>query len=120
MERGLGRQLCGWRPPTLIDDREDCPGDRRKGNPIGALTIRLERQISRLAVDARKLDTRNKIQLGGLVIKAGLAEEDAAVLLGILVSAAEALAGLDGDFARQRFRRTGDRVFTADQKKLAR
>jgi hypothetical protein len=70
-------------------------------------------------MDARKLDTRNNIQLGGLVIKAGLAEEDAAVLLGILVSAAEALAEPDGDFARQRFRRTGDRVFTKDQKKAA-
>jgi hypothetical protein len=70
-------------------------------------------------MDARKLDTRNKIQLGGLVIKAGLAEEDAAVILGILVSAAEALAGSDGDVARRHFRRVGDRVFTEDQKKVA-
>lgn len=87
---------------------------------LSPLKIRLERQISRLAMDARKLDTRNKIQLGGLVIKAGLAEEDAAVLLGILVSAAEALAGSDGHFARQRFRQAGDRVFTEDQKKQIR
>ena len=33
-------------------------------------------------MDARKLDTRRKIQLGGLIVKAGLAEEPAAVLLG--------------------------------------
>ncbi len=32
-------------------------------------------------MDARKADTRNKIQLGGLIVKAGLAEEPAAVLL---------------------------------------
>ena len=32
-------------------------------------------------MDARKLDTRRKIQLGGLIVKAGLAEEPAAVPL---------------------------------------
>ena len=40
-------------------------------------------------MDARKADTRNKIQLGGLIVKAGLAEEPAAVLLGLLLEAAE-------------------------------
>ena len=38
-------------------------------------------------MDARKADTRNKIQLGGLIVKAGLAEEPAAVLLGLLLEA---------------------------------
>ncbi len=67
-------------------------------------------------MDARKQDTRNKIQLGGLVIKAGLAEEETAVILGALVLAAEAIAGPEGEAARRRFRRVGDRVFSEDQK----
>jgi Conjugal transfer protein TraD len=78
----------------------------------------------------RKADTRNKIMLGGLVVKAGLAEEDSAVMLGglvvkaglaeedsavilgILVQAAEALTGPDGELARRRFRRAGDQAFS--------
>jgi hypothetical protein len=64
-------------------------------------------------MDARKQDTRTKIQLGGLVIKAGLAEEETAVILGALVVAAETMAGPEGEAARRRFRRVGDRVFTA-------
>ena len=41
----------------------------------------------------RKADARRKIQLGGLIMKAGLDEEPAAVLLGLLLEAAETLAG---------------------------
>lgn len=37
----------------------------------------------------RKQDTRQKIQLGGLVKKAGLHEEPPAVLLGLLLEAKE-------------------------------
>ncbi len=36
--------------------------------------------------DQRKADTRHKIQLGGLVIKAGLGHIDAMALLGLLVT----------------------------------
>lgn len=39
--------------------------------------------------DARRAETRSKIQLGGLVVKAGLGEEDAAFVLGALIYAAE-------------------------------
>jgi hypothetical protein len=70
-------------------------------------------------MDARKQDTRNKIQLGGLVIKAGLGEEATAVILGALVVTAETMAGPDGEAARRRFRRVGDRVFAEDQKSVA-
>jgi Conjugal transfer protein TraD len=63
----------------------------------------------------RKADTRNKIMLGGLVVKAGLAEEDSAVILGILVQAAEELADADGELARRRFRRAGDRAFSGEK-----
>lgn len=36
--------------------------------------------------DQRKADTRHKIQLGGLIIKAGLGQIDAMALLGLLVT----------------------------------
>ena len=60
----------------------------------------------------RKADTRAKIMLGGLVVKAGLAEEDSAVILGILTLAADALHRPDGEIARRRFRRAGDQAFS--------
>lgn len=60
----------------------------------------------------RKADTRAKIMLGGLVVKAGLADEDSAVILGILVQAAEALQAADGEIVRRRFRRAGDQAFS--------
>jgi hypothetical protein len=41
--------------------------------------------------DERKRDTREKIQLGGLVVKAGLRDIDKAVILGALLEAAERL-----------------------------
>ena len=37
--------------------------------------------------DARKKDTREKITLGGLIVKAGLREADRAFLLGVLINA---------------------------------
>ena len=67
-------------------------------------------------MDIRRQDTRNKIQLGGLVIKAGLAEEETAIILGALVLAAEAINGPEGEIAKRRFRRVGDRVFSEAQK----
>jgi len=47
---------------------------------------------SKLAINAkqlRKIDTRHKIELGGLVIKAGLGETSKAIILGALLSAME-------------------------------
>ena len=41
--------------------------------------------------EARKKDTREKIQLGGLIVKAGLRWEKRALLLGILIAAAARL-----------------------------
>lgn len=35
----------------------------------------------------RKLDTRNKIELGGLIIKAGLGNYSKAIILGLLIEA---------------------------------
>ncbi|MGI2036367.1 conjugal transfer protein TraD [Rhizobium panacihumi] len=48
----------------------------------------------------RKKDTREKIQLGGLVVKAGLREMNKAVLLGWLGELAERLKSDPGEWAR--------------------
>lgn len=40
----------------------------------------------------RRKDNRRKFQLGGLVVKAGLAGEDHAVILGLLIDGAKRLA----------------------------
>lgn len=39
-----------------------------------------------MSTEERKRDTRHKIELGGLMIKAGLGNEELAVLLGMLTS----------------------------------
>lgn len=48
----------------------------------------------------RKKDTREKIQLGGLVVKAGLRDIDKAVLLGWLMVLPERLDGDAEEWAR--------------------
>ena len=63
----------------------------------------------------RKADTHAKIVLGDLVVKAGLADEDSAVILGILVEAAAALQASDGELARGRFRHVGAAALSADK-----
>jgi hypothetical protein len=44
------------------------------------------------ASDARKKDTREKIELGGLIVKAGLRFEKRALLLGALIELQRSLA----------------------------
>jgi hypothetical protein len=56
----------------------------------------------------RKADTRRKIQLGGLVIKAGLEGESTSVLLGLLLEAFESLQEDEGFDMRARWRTKGD------------
>ncbi|HVN27024.1 MAG TPA: conjugal transfer protein TraD [Candidatus Binataceae bacterium] len=64
-----------------------------------------------MTTDERKADTRRKIQLGGLVIKAGLAAEDAVVLLGMLASGARVLKGPLAADSRRRWKEIGERLF---------
>jgi hypothetical protein len=59
----------------------------------------------------RKADARCKIQLGGLVVKAGLAAEEPAVLLGMLTVGARVLKGPSALQTRRRWREIGDRAF---------
>lgn len=50
--------------------------------------------------DARKKDTRDKIELGGLIVKAGLRYEKRALLLGALLDAARRMKGDDEERSR--------------------
>ncbi|WP_162936965.1 type IV conjugative transfer system coupling protein TraD [Agrobacterium deltaense] len=50
--------------------------------------------------DARKKDTREKIELGGLIVKAGLRYEKRALLLGLLIDAARRIRGDETERSR--------------------
>ena len=50
--------------------------------------------------DARRQDTREKIELGGLIVKAGLRYEKRALLLGMLIDAARRIKGDEGERSR--------------------
>lgn len=63
----------------------------------------------------RKEDTRRKIELGGLVVKAGLGDEDRAVILGALLEAVSALQGPNGPDERRRLKEVGTRAFTTGE-----
>ncbi|MCG8274211.1 conjugal transfer protein TraD [Aquamicrobium sp. NLF2-7] len=60
----------------------------------------------------RKKDTREKIQLGGLIAKAGLRYEKRALLLGLLIDGASRIKA-DGN-ERARLLAIGERAFTHD------
>lgn len=65
----------------------------------------------------RRERTRQLIELGGLVAKAGLVEltdDDRAVIFGILVEAAAKLGSENGEQALMLWRRRGKRAFDAD------
>lgn len=47
--------------------------------------------------DARKKDTREKIELGGLIVKAGLRYEKRTLLLGALIEIARRIEGDEGE-----------------------
>lgn len=66
----------------------------------------------------RRERTRQLIELGGLVTKAGLVDltdDDRAVILGLLVDAAATLAGPDRQAQLTLWRRRGKRAFEASE-----
>jgi hypothetical protein len=67
--------------------------------------------MRRVADFERRQDTRRKIQLGGLVIKAGLADEEPAVILGLLTAAKRVLFGPNAVDSRRRWKELGDKAF---------
>jgi conjugative transfer protein TraD len=66
-----------------------------------------------MSTEERKIDTRRRIQFGGLVVKAGLGAEDLAVILGILTAGGRVLNGHAGAEARRRWKEIGERAFGA-------
>lgn len=63
--------------------------------------------------DARKKDTREKIELGGLIVKAGLRYEKRALLLGLLIDAASRVK--DDESERLRLTEIGAEAFGNDR-----
>ncbi|HAT9654465.1 TPA: conjugal transfer protein TraD, partial [Legionella pneumophila subsp. pneumophila] len=51
------------------------------------LLARCEKSLAVEKIKKRKADTRHKIELGGLIIKAGMAEYNRAIILGALTYA---------------------------------
>ncbi|HET7614170.1 MAG TPA: conjugal transfer protein TraD [Gemmatimonadaceae bacterium] len=62
--------------------------------------------------ETRKKDTREKIQLGGLIAKAGLRYEKRALLLGLLIDGASRIRS--GDEERKRLMAIGEKAFSDD------
>ena len=75
---------------------------------------RIKLSLRRLTMLERKADTRRKIQLGGLVIKSGIADFPPAVILGALSFALRRTKDTNGAYVIERFRREGDRLFSGD------
>jgi len=59
--------------------------------------------------EARRKETREKIQLGGLIVKAGLRLEKRSVILGALIDATERMANDPNE--RARLQAIGKRAF---------
>jgi hypothetical protein len=53
-----------------------------------------------MTFNARKKDTREKIELGGLIVKAGLRYEKRALLLGALIETARRIRSDEGERSR--------------------
>lgn len=84
---------------------------------IKAALIRIHRMESRMRTLERKQDTRRKIQLGGLVKKAGLDKMPTAELLGLLIEASEFLQDENSESIKSRWRLKGDIALTMEQEK---
>jgi hypothetical protein len=62
--------------------------------------------------EARKKDAREKIELGGLIVKAGLRYEKRALLLGLLLDAASRIKADEAE--RSRLNEIGAKAFSDD------
>ncbi|KAB2701587.1 type IV conjugative transfer system coupling protein TraD (plasmid) [Agrobacterium tumefaciens] len=77
-----------------------------------ASLLRAERMQRMTTVEARKKDAREKIELGGLIVKAGLRYEKRALLLGLLIDAGQRIKADEGE--RSRLTEIGAKAFTDD------
>jgi hypothetical protein len=74
--------------------------------------VRLEMRKARMTSFQRTAETR-RLQLGGLIIKAGLAEEEPAVVLGMLSAGARVLKAPTAAESRRRWRELGERMLAS-------
>ena len=74
---------------------------------------RLELNLAFQRDQFRKADVRRKIQLGGLVVKADLADESTTLLLGLLLEAKEKLDSAQNEQYREAWSKRGDEAFCA-------
>ena len=79
---------------------------------LRASLLRAERMQRMTTVEARKKDAREKIELGGLIVKAGLRYEKRALLLGLLIDAGQRIKADEGE--RSRLTEIGAKAFTDD------
>ena len=70
--------------------------------------------MQQLITLTRKQETRKKIQLGGLIVKAGLAEESATVLLGMLLEACDTLQNDSTSTTREHWQALGNIAFSKE------
>jgi hypothetical protein len=73
------------------------------------LVAKLERQLALLKMKERKRDTRKKIELGGLVVKAKMDGYPKSIILGALIDALEQIENSDG--ASALFQSKGEAAF---------
>jgi hypothetical protein len=71
--------------------------------------VRLEMRKARMTSIQRTAETR-RFRLGGLIIRAGLAEEEPAVVLGMLTAGARVLKAPNAAESRRRWRELGERM----------
>ena len=70
----------------------------------------LERNLALEKIKKRKVDTRRKIELGGLAIKTGMDQYPKDVILGVLVSGCQELSA-SGYNAEKQYAELGDLSF---------
>jgi hypothetical protein len=87
------------------------PRKTRLARLLGRIA-RLERMRQSSQSEARRQDTREKIQLGGLIAKAGLRYEKRALLLGLLIEGARRIR--TDETERKRLMAIGERAFADD------
>ena len=87
----------------------------KKLKQVQSKLVYIERQYARMRNLERKQDTRRKIQLGGLVKKAGLDGEATAVIFGLLLEAKQKLDEGDSVKVRDDWRIIGDLALSSKQ-----
>lgn len=92
----------------MIGKRNNMSHYSHKLAALAAKKARLNHQYHRIKILERKQDTREKIQLGGLIKKAKLEGEPTAILLGLLLEAAETLRGENANATRDHWQVLGD------------